>query len=192
MTGLPVLPKRVSLAALQAYVRDIVVARGFTQDLDRVFILTVEELGELAELLEGKAAPGIELEKLGAELADVALYLADLANGFGIGLDAALRASPPWDARQVPDGAGLDDWQAAAPALPQSHLVSSVPRMVTAAGDVARAVRKRWSGRGNDAPSGPLARLFGEVLRIACICGIDLARAIEDKERENARRIWTY
>lgn len=43
----------MTLKALQAYVARAVAARGFTTDLNEVFILTVEELGELAaELIE--------------------------------------------------------------------------------------------------------------------------------------------
>jgi NTP pyrophosphatase (non-canonical NTP hydrolase) len=102
------LPEPLTLPALQRYVARIVAERGFTGELDRVFILWVEELGELAEESARRAvrpgpAPPLNLggaeraasappvsQGLAFELADVTLYLADLANGLGVDLGAAL------------------------------------------------------------------------------------------------------
>lgn len=93
---LPELPQPVTLAALQHYVRRMVSAREFTTDRDRVFILLVEEIGELArELSDRRRDPGRAVrQNLAHEIADVLLYLIDVANGFGIEL------AELWDERR--------------------------------------------------------------------------------------------
>ncbi len=52
MSTSPVLPERLTLPALQGYVREMVAARDFTTDRNEIFILLVEELGELAAELK--------------------------------------------------------------------------------------------------------------------------------------------
>jgi NTP pyrophosphatase (non-canonical NTP hydrolase) len=208
--ALPAFPDPLTLPALQDYVARMVAARGFTQELDRVFVLWVEELGELAEhLWAGPAAP--DARELGAELADVTLYLADLANGLGVDLERAVGAALPEPGsaghpsavqpsvvRPVAD-APLSAWQARAAGLPEASVGGpagdSAQRaalgLQAAAGQVARVLRKRWSGLDGGAAR-PLAEALACVLRLANGAGVDLTRAIAEKERENAGRTWTY
>jgi len=198
MTGAVALPEPCTLPALQDYVARMVEVRGFTQDVERVFVLWVEELGELAEQL-ADSAPADALA-LGAELADVTLYLADLANGLRVNLEQSIGAALPGPVPRPGAGAPLSAWQACAagpagPAGPPEPAEASAQRAVlgllAAAGQVARVLRKRWSGREGDGAR-PLADALGHVLRLANRADIDLTRAIADKERENAGRVWSY
>jgi NTP pyrophosphatase (non-canonical NTP hydrolase) len=86
----PALPAPLTLPALQGYVREVVAARGYTRDLNEIFILAVEELGELAaEFKNATFYPDrFDPGNLAFEIVDVLLYLIDLANGFGIDLAA--------------------------------------------------------------------------------------------------------
>lgn len=52
------LPEPLTLPALQRYVARVVAEQGFTGELERVFILFVEELGELAEEVAARRADG--------------------------------------------------------------------------------------------------------------------------------------
>jgi len=209
------LPAPLTLPALQDYVARMVEQRGFTRDVERVFVLWVEELGELAEQLarpqaraaarqQARAAARKQTQQaaLAAELADVTLYLADLANGLSVRLERALCDAPPWPmprhaargrGRQADsDAAPLSEWQAAAPELGQDAAETGLRGLMVAAGQVARVLRKRWSGLPDAEASAHLAAALTHVLRLANWAGIDLTRAIADKERENAGRIWTY
>ena len=54
----PPIPSPMTLSALQLYVREIVKLRGFTTNTNEIFILLVEEVGELAsELSESYISP---------------------------------------------------------------------------------------------------------------------------------------
>jgi len=205
------LPAPLTLPALQDYVARMVEQRGFTRDVERVFVLWVEELGEVAEQLaapparqQARAAARKQTQQaaLAAELADVTLYLADLANGLSVRLERALCDAPPWPmprhaargrAPQADsDAAPLSEWQAAAPELGQDAAETALRGLMVAAGQVARVLRKRWSGLPDAQASAGLAAALTHVLRLANWAGIDLTRAIADKETENAGRIWTY
>jgi NTP pyrophosphatase (non-canonical NTP hydrolase) len=188
-------PERLTLPALQDYVAGIVEERGFTQDVERVFVLWVEELGEMAEQLAGTAdAAPAHPAALAAELADVTLYLADLANGLSVSLERALRDARPWPSPQRPgaDTALLSEWQRTVSELPQDTAEGAVRGLMAAAGQVARVLRKGWSGRRDAEASLHLANALSHVLRLANRAGIDLTRAMADKEKENAGRTWTY
>lgn len=201
-------PARLTLPALQDYVARIVEERGFTRDVERVFVLWVEELGEVAEQLarpqvqptiqpaaqppvQPGAGPQAQIAALAAELADVTLYLADLANGLSVNLERALHDAPPWPLarRASQHTALLSEWQAGAPELPAEGAVLG---LMAAAGQVARVLRKRWSGRHDAEAATGLAAALSHVLRLANRAGIDLTRAIADKEKENAGRTWSY
>lgn len=200
-SALPPFPEPMTLAALQDYVARMVAARGFTQDVDRVFVLWVEELGELAEHLgpaagEGYAEGSADRAALGAELADVTLYLADLANGLGLHLEGALDGALPASVGRLPAGAPLSQWQALAAGVPEAAAAPAEllagHGLLAAAGQVARVLRKRWSGLAAPEAARPLGDALGQVLRLANRAGVDLARAIAEKERENAGRTWSY
>ncbi len=90
------LPDNLSLAQLQAFVKEMVVARGFIQENPKdVFLLFTEEVGELARALRNihglKMADDTKRADLADELADCLLYLVDLANQSGIDLESAVR-----------------------------------------------------------------------------------------------------
>jgi NTP pyrophosphatase (non-canonical NTP hydrolase) len=187
----PAFPDRLTPGALQAYVAAMVKARAFTQDLDRVFILWVEELGELAELIPIRHADSEDAGALRGELADVVLYVADLANGFGVDLDSELATLPPWPVPQGTRTPTVSDWQAAAPDPGVEEGQTAMIDLVRVAGELARIVRKRWSGQvGGAAPL--LVRAFGLGVRLARAARIDLTAAIREKEQENATRAWSY
>lgn len=84
---------RYSLAELQTYVHHMVKKRGFDKETPRdVMLLMVEEVGELAKALRkysGLKIDGKKSEKYTAveeEIADVFIYLIDLANLLGASL----------------------------------------------------------------------------------------------------------
>src|SRR5438094_8735910 len=92
------LPETPTLKDLQHYVADVCQERGWTKDSpSEKFMLFVEEVGELAKAM--RKAAGLYQERakacelpLDEEFADVLSYLLDLANCFGIDLEAAFRA----------------------------------------------------------------------------------------------------
>ena len=81
------------LAEYQRHIAELVDEHGFTKDLERVFILLTEEVGELAHdiRLTWKDGPSAQRAKLSSELADVFIYVLDLANLLGIDLEQATR-----------------------------------------------------------------------------------------------------
>lgn len=85
---LPALPRPMTLPAMQEYVARMVAARNFYQDPRNIFILLTEELGELATEFKHRAyyPERYDPENLGFELADILLYLLDLANVFSLSL----------------------------------------------------------------------------------------------------------
>lgn len=87
-----------TLPELQHYMEAVCQERGWTQDnYAEKFLLFTEEIGELAKairktkaLYQEQARPNtLNLEE---EFADVLSYLLDLANHFGVDLEAAFRA----------------------------------------------------------------------------------------------------
>lgn len=92
------LTPQLSLVALQAYVRRIVDKRGFGEETPRdKVLLMLEEFGELAKALRKYIGLKIDKNKeqqyadLKFELADILIYLLDLANACGIDLFEAFR-----------------------------------------------------------------------------------------------------
>lgn len=89
------LKKDVTLDQLQEYVREMVVARGFsTQSIHEQFMKLLEECGELAKAtkhhLKRPADQALHKE-VSHEAADVLIYILDIANRLDINLAQALR-----------------------------------------------------------------------------------------------------
>jgi NTP pyrophosphatase (non-canonical NTP hydrolase) len=92
MSELELSPKP-DLAEWQAFVRRLVDERHFTKDPNEVFIRFAEEVGELAKEMRKKWKLGAAASATAAgELADVFMYLCDLANHFGVDLEQAVRS----------------------------------------------------------------------------------------------------
>jgi len=93
MTPMPQIKEKPTLAEWQVFVRELVAEKGFTEDPNEIFVLFTEEVGELAKELRKKWKYGAEgvRESAEGEFADVFMYLLDLANHFGVDLEAALR-----------------------------------------------------------------------------------------------------
>ncbi len=98
---MPPIPERPSLSDMQQWVADMCKERGFDKNsvLEK-FLLFTEEVGELARAIrkvsgmhiEGKSyKEGDDLFFLREELADVSLYLFDIANTYSIDLESAIR-----------------------------------------------------------------------------------------------------
>ena len=97
MSPLETINERSSLAALQHYIHGMVVRRGFDQESPRdVLLLLVEEIGELAKAVRKYVGLKTDKDKrdkypaLEVELADVLIYLLDLANLLQVPLFHAL------------------------------------------------------------------------------------------------------
>jgi len=88
------LPERASLAELQAFIAAFVAEKGWTADPDQIYIRMTEEVGEVGKEVRRSWKKGNDAvrEDIGAELADVAMYLLDLANAYGVDLETAIRA----------------------------------------------------------------------------------------------------
>lgn len=91
--------ERSSVTALQRYIHEMVLRRGFDKETPRdVLLLMVEEVGELAKALRKYLGLKSDREKqerypaLEGELADVLIYLLDLSNLLQISLFHALHA----------------------------------------------------------------------------------------------------
>ncbi len=89
---------RSSVPALQEYIHTMVVRRGFDKETPRdVLLLMVEEVGELAKAVRKHVGLKSDEERkerypaLESELADVFIYLLDLANLLEVSLVRALR-----------------------------------------------------------------------------------------------------
>ncbi|HEX7925963.1 MAG TPA: RS21-C6 protein, partial [bacterium] len=81
-------PSPLTLPALQAYVRAIVAERNFTRDPNEIFILLVEEVGELATEFKHRTyyPERFDPGNCAHEIADILLYLLDVANAFELDL----------------------------------------------------------------------------------------------------------
>lgn len=92
-----VLPKKPTAQDYQAYVAAMVAQRGFDKEsLPEIMLLMVEEVGELAKVV--RKAHGLHIDASSVqstaqdELADVFIYLLDLANNLGVDLEEAFRS----------------------------------------------------------------------------------------------------
>jgi NTP pyrophosphatase (non-canonical NTP hydrolase) len=207
------LPARIALPALQAYVAEMVVARDFTRDRNEIFILLTEEVGELATELKCWACypERFDRGRLALELADVLLYLLDLANGFGVALAAQ------WPAHEAANDARFAARRQGAPPgppldadAPLNALVAHVEArrrerrfedtperlamlLSEELGEIATEVRKSWKGRADARHLGDeIIDALTYVLRIAHTFQVDLEGAVREKEAHNATRVWTY
>lgn len=85
-----------SLAEFQRYVSLLKKLRSFHTHPDHAYILLVKECGELAGVIRKTwLAPDVISEEIrqqiGSELADIFIYLIDLANQYGVSLEDAFR-----------------------------------------------------------------------------------------------------
>jgi NTP pyrophosphatase (non-canonical NTP hydrolase) len=102
----PAVPAALTLPALQAHIDALCEARGWHKNSNEErFLLMIEEVGELAKAMRKAAKIQIEQNNpdkpvwtdaqiqanLAEEFADVLMYLADLANMFGVDLEQAYR-----------------------------------------------------------------------------------------------------
>lgn len=209
----PAVPQPMTLAALQTYVDEVVRARGFTTDMNEVFVLLVEELGELAtEFKHWVYYPDrFDRANLAFELADVLLYLLDLANGFGVGLAAlwpeheaanderfAARRGGRSVAAHVQANFTLNRLVLHVEDKRRERGFEDTPErllflLTEEIGEVATELRKRWKGRGEVRAAGlELIDAVTYVCRLAGAFGVDLEAAVAEKERQNARRVWLY
>ncbi|MBI4082768.1 MAG: hypothetical protein HY423_09170 [Candidatus Lambdaproteobacteria bacterium] len=185
------LPSPVTLSALQQYVRAVVSARNFTTDLNKVFILLVEEVGELSgELRLAPAASDPAYRRaLAFEAVDVLLYALDVANGLGLDLDAG-NGGEGYDSRRRPPPPALGERVAGAPVAAPEQLAH---RLWAAAGELATALRRHWKRKLD--PAEAVLRVVALVDAVLAVChsyGLDLEAALAEKERLNATRNWSY
>lgn len=90
------LPEKPTIRDFQRYVEQLVIARGFAgQPIPEVFMLFLEECGELAKAARKQLAMGVDKNsasyQVGHEAADVLIFLLVLCNRFGIDLETAFR-----------------------------------------------------------------------------------------------------
>lgn len=91
------LDEEASLASLQAYIRTVAATRGFDREQpEEVFVLLVEEIGELATALRARMrllmSEDDEPDKtVRLELADCLIYILHMANQTGTNLTSAFR-----------------------------------------------------------------------------------------------------
>jgi NTP pyrophosphatase (non-canonical NTP hydrolase) len=96
MTSKLALKSNPTLRDLQQYVKDMVVERGFQDDVPRRFMLLLEETGEFAKAARKqvgsmKFAEDTEIKDLQYEAADVLIILLGLCNQLEIDLEQAFR-----------------------------------------------------------------------------------------------------
>ena len=96
----PPLPAKPTLADLQADIAALVEQRGWEDEsINDVFLLMVEEVGELAKEIRKHTGMRTDVNKpsqanqaaLEGEFADILNYLLDLANHLGVDLERAYR-----------------------------------------------------------------------------------------------------
>lgn len=84
-----------TLADLQAYVQEMVVERGFNDDVRNKFMMLIEEVGEFAKASRKHAgmryATDAQEQNVAGEAADVLIVLLGLCNLLGIDLEQAFR-----------------------------------------------------------------------------------------------------
>ena len=210
MPAHPTPPPLLTLPALQAYVREMVRARGFTADLNEIFILLTEEVGELAREFKHEVfyPERHDAENLGFELVDILLYLLDLANGFGADLmalwprheqDNDRRFGVPAPATlTVQPGLTLNALVAHAEAKRRQRGFDDTDErllilLMEELGEIAHELRRSWRGR--TAPERMGAEILDALnylLRLAHRRGVDLEAALRSKESRNAQRTWDF
>ena len=203
----------MTLPALQAYVREIVAARGYTRDLNEIFILTVEEVGELAAEFKKQVfyPERFDPANLAFELADVLLYLLDLANSFDLDLVTqwagherendlrfAERRSGKPSVAAIEPGFSLAELAEHLELKREERGFEDTPErlmilLTEEIGEIATEIRKHWKGLSDPRRvGGEIIDALTYLLRMARGFGVDLERAVAEKERRNAERNWTY
>jgi|GEM_PF-345104 len=207
------LPEPMTLPAMQAYVTEMVAARGFTRDRNEIFILLTEEVGELAtELKHWIYYPErFSRESLALELADVLLYLLDLANSFGVSLAgqwpaheasndqrfAERRRGAPPETHVQPDFA-LNRLVAYVEAKRRERAFEDTPERLAMLlseelGEIATEIRKGWKAKADARHLGDeIIDALTYVLRLTHAFEVNLEAAVRDKEAQNAGRVWSY
>ena len=211
--GLPTLPNRLTLPALQEYVRRMVEARGFIKNPNKLFILLVEEVGELATEFKHRTyyPERFDARNLSHELIDILLYLLDLANGFSVELAGLWPEHERRnDARfEATGGAGLEPVRFDA-GFSLNQLCAHVEQkrkergfedrdemlallLSEEVGEIARELRKSWKGLGDSRELGmEIIDALTYVLRLGCCFSVDMEAALKEKEGLNAERDWSY
>lgn len=93
---MPELKQNPTLKDYQKYVEELIKERGFDDEtVQELFMLLIEEVGEMTKAARKASGMHIDrsskLENLGHEMADVLIYLFDIANHFNIDLEQAFR-----------------------------------------------------------------------------------------------------
>ena len=213
MTAQPRLPSPMTLTAMQGYVGEIVAARGFTKDLNEIFILMVEEVGELAAELRNRVfyPERFDPHNLAHELADILLYLLDLANGFQVDLmgcwldharDNDLRFAERRTGRDSPvhleNGSSLNELQVYLDAKRRERGFEDSPEILLVllsgeVGEIATEIRKSWKGMSSSSSAAyEIIDSMTYLLRIAHWFEVDIEAAVREKEERNAGRHWQY
>lgn len=93
---MPTLKENPTLVDFQRYVAEMVKERGFEKEsLSEIFMLFLEECGEMAKA--ARKTHGLKIDEasqkyhLDQEIADVFIYLLDIANKCGVDLEKAFR-----------------------------------------------------------------------------------------------------
>lgn len=213
----PALPRPMILPALQQYVARMVAARNFYKDPRKIFILLTEELGELATEFKHMAyyPERFDEENLGFELADILLYLLDLANAFSLSLMELWPAHEAENDRRFAKRRTEHQGEKAAvkkieAALALNELVVHVEAkrlergfedtperlmilLTEEVGEIATELRKSWQQLGDARRMGAeIIDALTYLFRLAGCFRIDLEAAVTEKERRNADRSWDY
>lgn len=209
----PTLPERLTLPALQDYVRRMVEARGFITNPNKIFILLVEEVGELATEFKHRAyyPERFDRQNLSHELIDILLYLLDLANGFSVDLaglwpeherhnDARFSAKPAGGGKPAAFRADyslnqlcghVEHKRAERGFEDRDEML--VILLSEEVGEIARELRKHWKGLASSRDMGmEIIDALTYVLRLGGCFAVDFEQALTEKERVNAARDWAY
>lgn len=230
------LPQPMTLPALQAYVAEVVRERGFTTERNEVMILLMEEVGELARELtrapareagaETQAAQAGEVPPKGLhkcesraqesgnlafELADIVLYLLDLANSFRADLGALwptheARTDQRFAHRRHGEPTTAHFRAKMSLGQVQSHVETKRRErrfeegperlallLTEEVGEIATEVRKGWKNMADPERAGmEVIDALCYTLRLAWCEGVDIEAAITQKEQQNAGRVWQY
>ncbi len=218
---LPEPPEPMTLPALQAYVRAVVEIRNFTRERDKLLVLLVEEVGELAAecRLRALAPERSDPANLAYEIIDILLYLLDLANGFGLELISQWpedeRAARPASGVALAPSSSEPEGPAApggdpegGPALNELARLAGAKRansfeseseellllsLSEAVGNLAREVRKSWKGREDrQRAAAEIVAALRHLFALGSRFRMDFEAALAAKEKENAARTWTF
>lgn len=191
----------------QKYIRSIRQERQYVEDIDRLFILWTEELGELAneyKYYEFFRAEKFEAKRLEAELADVFLYTVDLADLLEVDLDQALKDKEQFNNERF---GGTTEYLLNQPVSALQKFVDQKRQergfsdtreyllilLMSEVGEVAKELRKRWKGKMVlQEYAHELADCMYYILRLANLWEVDLDRAAQAKEQINKDRTWEY